>query len=73
MVEVGVHRVGPPPEVQVVWKVEAILIHVVFCHLKRKKRNSTCISQVSLAQHVRNCDNGCKECRAVARYEDVKV
>ena len=45
MIEVGVHGVGPPPEVQVVWEVKAILIHVIFCHLKEKK-DAICVSQI---------------------------
>lgn len=43
VVQVGVHGVGPPPEVQVVWEVEPILIHVIICYLKKKKECFTCM------------------------------
>ena len=33
MVEVGVHGVGPPPEVQIVWEIEAVLIQIIHRHL----------------------------------------
>lgn len=41
VVQVGVHGVGPPPEVQVVGEVEPILMHVIVCYLKKKKESFT--------------------------------
>lgn len=41
VVQVGVHGVGPPPEVQVVGEVEPILVHVIIRYLKQKKESFT--------------------------------
>lgn len=40
VVQVGVHGVGPPPEIQVVGEVEPILMHVIIRYLNTKKKES---------------------------------